>query len=88
MNPCVYCGAAWPNPSVDIVHLPICGTLTNLYPVRDADLQPQGFGCTECGHQFRMGETYTTIPIVGANDIVRIVCLDCAARLMTQDPVA
>ena len=81
VTPCVYCRAAWPDPDVDLVHLPSCPSLTNLYPVTERDLRPHGFACTECDHQFQLGESYTTLPLAGVA-IVEVVCLDCAAATL------
>lgn len=83
MNPCVYCGADGPDPILDIEHQEDCPSITNLFPVREQDIEPHGFCCLRCGDPFKIGDVYTTIPYEDENGhidnmMVEILCLSCA----------
>ncbi len=83
MNPCVYCGAPWPDPVLDIEHKIDCPSITNLFPVRVQDIEPHGFCCFRCGDEFEVGDVYTDVPHEDAeghthSNKFEVVCLSCA----------
>ncbi len=85
MNPCIYCGAPWPDPMFEIEHLSDCASNTNLFPVLDQDLEPHGFCCLRCSEPFEVGEFYMQTPFEDESghthdEIVEIVCLSCSAK--------
>ncbi len=85
MNPCIYCGAPWPDPVLDIEHRPDCPFNTYLFPVLAQDIEPHGFCCFRCGESFKVGEFFTHIPYEDESghthdEIVEVVCLSCAAK--------
>ncbi len=90
MNPCVYCGAPWPDPILDLEHKSDCPSITNLYPVRKQDVDPHGFCCTSCGEEFKIGDFYIGMPWEDASghtdDVnVEVTCLSCAAKSILLD---
>jgi hypothetical protein len=77
--PCVFCSRFVMQGAE---HADDCPSNTGLYPVLQQDLEPHGFGCTACGHQFELGEFYTHRPTGESGDgtpVVSVVCMDCAA---------
>ncbi len=87
MNPCVYCGAPWPDSILDIEHKTDCPSNTNVFPVRAQDVVPHGFCCLRYGVPFEVVDVYITIPHEdkdGHTDdmLVEVVCLSCDAGLI------
>ncbi len=84
MKSCIYCGAPWPDPVLEIEHLPTCAFKTRVFPVLEQDLV-HGFRCLRCSESFKVGEFFTHIPFEDESghthdDINEIVCLSCAAK--------
>ncbi len=85
MKPCVYCGAPWPDPVLEIEHRQDCSFNTNLFPVLDTDIEPHGFCCLRCSKPFEVGEFFTHIPFEDTSghthdEINEVACLSCAAK--------
>ncbi len=85
---CVYCGTdCWPEPE-NQGHHESCPSITGLYPVRDADLVPHGFGCCRCPVMFRVGDQYVLIDAVTSRPATcpergEAVCVGCGAAALT-----
>lgn len=73
---CIWCGVDCY--VEDPPHAPSCPQATGLYPVRAADLKPNGMRCIDCSTPFEIGEYYIQRP-TDTEDVYEIICVGCGA---------